>query len=992
MPHALSSFLRRRGFVSEFKSLLSELEQYACDAEMLSVAAESLNSEGHKAFFDKLCDIALIYSEYKKEINKNFTTYEELLGILDERLQDSDFLKSSYVFFDGFTGFTVSQYKIIETIIKRAEYVCLSLSYEGEKLHPEAAHAASGNLFFMTDNCIEKIKTLAGNKASDITFTFTDKEIKGKTNAPELEFLRHKFFVNPVTGRKQERFEEEISAIEIFEADDIKEEMSLVIDKIKYLIAREGYRYKDIAVVMEDIESYGDMSYKLMKQGNIPAFLDRTEDVSADPFIESMRALLKIVTAGFTYENIFRYIKTGFSPVPLADIDELDNYCLATGIKNEAKWKAKWTRIPGRLKVNEAGEYESYYDLDKLNEIRKSLYEHISAFKKDFNAAKKVNEKTAVIESVLNGEHTAERINELFCTPLGEELRQVIVRTAELFDDTRSLFGEEKLSSEEYADMLDAAFEEMSAGFIPPVNDCVIIGDTDRTRLSNIRALFVVGVNDGVIPKKSSPHGILNDADIMRLEAQSISLAPSSKELAFTNKFYLYLLLTKPFDKLYLSYCRKDIQGDSLKESYLIKDMLAAFNKLKVTPVSEKDTRISIASLKESNASGNIMLSDITLAPSGVELLYGGEVEGSITSFEKYAGCPFSFFLSKGLKIYPRDRYEFTPADFGTVVHDILYRILQGCIKNNILIHELSDSDRLGLVEKQLKSAEKEYYILSDNERNKFIRYSIKKMAASTLKAVGIQLAGGKFSPFAFEKRFSEELDVKGGSLKFGGTIDRSDISVNGENVYLRIVDYKTGNTEFDLTKFYHGRNLQLVSYLSAAEKEITELYPGKNIIPAALCYMKASDPVAPEDRKLLTGEEIDDYITGEYRMKGIVADDAMSVIVNDAEGSSKVIEELKFNDGKLKKSSNLIPIKKIRLLQEYNRDKLCDIAGEILGGKADVSPLADRVSSSGFLPCEYCEYRQVCNFSEETGKMRVMKSMKSDDVWALIGEGRDVD
>lgn len=973
--------MRKKGFVSGFKSLLSELDQYACAPDELREIASSFGKEGLKKVSDKLSDIALIYEEYKNELCKRFLTCEDLLSALEKKLNESDFLNNSYVFFDGFTGFTKSQYNIIETIIKKAEYTCFSFCYEGEKLYPESDYADSGNLFFMSDVCIKKLAEISGD--NNVNIIFADKETEEK-RAPELEFLRHDFFVNPAdAASRRDVFKGEVNAVKIFEADDIKEEVSLVIGRIRRLVTDEGYRYKDIAVVMEDIESYGDLTFKLMEQNGFPVFLDRTKSVSANPFIENIRAFLKLVTEGFFYENVFRYIKCGFSPAGDGYIDELDNYCLATGVHSESGWKKEWVRIPGRMKVNEAGEQESYYDLKKLNAVREEIYDHIKKYVNKFRDEKKVSGMLEILKGFLDEDSVTERTRFFLKGALAEETRQTIKKTAALLKETAMLFGDEEMGTDEFADMLDAAFEEMSAGFIPPSNDCIIIGDIDRTRLNNIRALFIVGVNDGVIPKKNSECGILNDADRLRLTGAGLSLSPSVREQAFIQKYYLYLLLTKPFEKLFLSYSRKDIQGKALSESYLIKDLCDSFEALNVSIDGKEDAELSKIKLVQAPEIWLPGKEDIMLGPDTVSALYDGRVSGSISSFESFAGCPFTYFMKKGLHIYPRERYEFNPADFGTIVHDILYGVLKTCTERKIQVHTLDDKAREAFVEAELAKAAEDYYILSDNERNLFVRARIRQLAMATLKAVGYQLAGGAFVPHGFEKRFAVKRDIPEGTLEFSGIIDRSDICISGDEVYLRIVDYKTGANDFDLNRFYHGRQLQLVSYMNAAENELKGLYPGKNIIPSALLYMMAKNPFATEEAKKLDEKDIDEQIRSEFAMKGVVANDDISLVKNDSDMRGDIIDSVGAKKGVPSAGKGSVNREQMELLQKYAGFKTVDIAGRILSGEAWISPLEE---SGGQVPrpvCGFCDYRDVCNYTPELAVgRRSMRKCKDDEIW----------
>ena len=121
-----------------------------------------------------------------------------------------------------------------------------------------------------------------------------------------------------------------------------------------------------------------------------------------------------------------------------------------------------------------------------------------------------------------------------------KEYSQVYPYVMELFDKIVSLMGEENLKLSEFSDILDAGFEEIKVGVIPMAADAVVVGDIQRTRLNNIKALFFIGVNDEVVPKASVGGGILNETDRTNLAKLNIELAPSARENAFIQKYYLY--------------------------------------------------------------------------------------------------------------------------------------------------------------------------------------------------------------------------------------------------------------------------------------------------------------------------------------------------------------------------------------------------------------------------------------------------------------------
>ena len=269
------------------------------------------------------------------------------------------------------------------------------------------------------------------------------------------------------------------------------------------------------------------------------------------------------------------------------------------------------------------------------------------------------------------------------------------------------------------------------------------------------------------------------------------------------------------------------------------------------------------------------------------------------------------------------------------------------------------------------------------------MRARIRQIAIATLKAVGYQLAGGAFVPHGFEKRFAVKREIPEGILEFSGIIDRSDICISGDEVYLRIVDYKTGANDFDLNRFYHGRQLQLVTYMNAAEEELKDLYPGKTIIPSALLYMMAKNPFASEDAKILDEIRIEEQIRSEFAMKGVVANDDISLVKNDSGMRGDIIDSVGAKKGTPSAGKGSVNRDQMELLQEYAVFKTVDIAGRILSGEAGISPLEESGGQAPGHVCGFCDYRDVCNYTPELAVgRRGMKKCKDGEIWKMMKDG----
>lgn len=991
--------LKKRGLISELKSLISEFDQYGVSSQDLCELKEHFAADRSGRLKDKIEDIEYIFTRFHEEIRSRYVTQEELLDVLKRKLDETDALKGSAVFFDGFTGFTTTQYKLLETIIRQADDVEISVTYDVND-HPSGVReyevfpresgkdfATSGNLFFMSDDFINKsidAASNAGKKCSGYIYVCDDK----KSIPGELLHLRRNLFRFTDMDKP---FGGDCSAVSLTKAKDTDSELFMVMNRIYDLTRNKGYRYRDIAIVTEDIGLYGEQAKRLAQKNGFPAFVDSRKGVAHNPYIENIRAILQVFIKGWSYENVFRLLKTGFFGVSEDDTDILDSYCLAAGIDRKQKWNKSWEYKAKKIKKNETDEIVPYYDLEDLNKKRKDIYEILDSTEKSLKKCKDVSSMLSALRGYLERDTIRTRIEELTeDAEYGEEFRQIKEKCDDIFSEMDGLFGKEKADIEEFAEVLDSAFEELSLGFIPPTVDCITIGDIERTRLTNIKALFVVGVNDGLIPSKNTETGILSQAERLKLSEKNINLAPAVSEKAFIQKFYLYLLLTKPFEKLFISYAGKSSDGTDMLPSYLIKNIKEILPSLKEEGKDEethKNMSLWLPEAKKIWLPGDLQQE---ISQETAFDLYGNVLKGSISSLEKYAGCPFSFYANAGLRLEPREIYEFNPADFGTVIHEILKDILRDCEKRGIALASLSDEEISALVDVYTQKNSQDFYILNEGARQEFVRRRINELSVRSVKTIGSQLAAGEYKTDLTEHRFSISHDLDDNkTFVFNGMIDRVDVArgINDDGFFVRVVDYKTGTYDFDLLAAYLGRRIQLISYLGAAVEEEKRLRKKKEIYPAGMLYYNISNPIVKEDDSG-DQEKIEQKIRKELAMKGVVSQG--SILLSDRDRTGEVVDSIKFGKDGVKNNNNIFSQEQLEKLAEFETEKMKNMAGEILNGNISTTPL--RHKEPAIDACAYCNYKDVCNFTPGVhgGKERHVPSVTKDEIWEMIGVKKD--
>ena len=1006
----------KEGFTSEMKSLISEFYQYGIGEDeidrILSMNDVSPLLKG------KISDVKHIFEAFKKEIGRDYIPSEELLRVLCDNISDSEIVKKSEFYFDGFTGFTPVQYRLIGHIMKYAKKVTISVTLPSYKAND--TKQKEQDLFLMsikTRNVLMNEALMSKVIVEDAVCMDDENPIRYK-ESKALSHLEKNLF-----RFKKQSFDEEQDDVKILEFATMNDEISSVAGTIKSLVMDEGYRYKDIAIVTADIDEYHKLIENTLTKADIPFFIDNKRNITDNPFVDSIKSMLEIVTSNFSYESLFRFLRRGMTGIKTEEIDKLENAVLAMGIRGFDGYNREWSK--SSEEVNQVREKivnifsDIYAKLSRKNvtvsEITMAIYEFIESLN---------------MNDIINS--YAEKFqldNEL---ALAKEYSQIYRLVMELFEKITALMGNERISLKEYADILDAGFEEIKVGIIPPSPDCVLAGDIERTRLNNIKALFFVGVNDSVVPKSAKQGGILSEKDRRILKKVDVELSPSARENAFIQKFYLYLNMTKPKNKLYVSYALVNLDGKSHRKSYIIGELMKVFGKLKIV-ADHKDFRYLVgedAALDylaskirdilcgdedyENNQFFKDLLAyyirendreklesyveaatfrylDNPIDEAVARVLYGKEMTNSISRLEKYANCAYSHFLRYGLNLLERKIYEIKISDIGTLYHAALEEF-SNRVNEKYSWSELDEPTRTKLVKESVEkiSADEEAAVFSETERSRYMLERLYNMTNKTTKVICEQIKGGQFVPAYFELKFSDRMKIdEDTNMNLYGVIDRVDICreiVDGrENIYVKVVDYKSGKKEFKMNDIYDGRSLQLSMYM----KEVLELEKRKNpdatVIPAAELYYMIKDPVI--DKYNESGiDDSEERRKKEYVMPGLVNNDPHIVKLIDerleSQSSSSVIEVKKNKDGEFK-IKNSTSTYGFEMLSAFMEKKTKRLAKEIVSGSVSINPVKD----SGKTPCDYCEFSGVCRFDMELSGFEYRKAckLKNEEVWSNI-------
>ena len=989
--------LSRRGAAEQMKSLISEFLQYRVAPDDLDSWIADFSRRGLLA--EKLKDIQTIYRGFADYLADRYLTTEELLQVLCAVLSESGFLRGATVLMDGFTGFTPIQYEVIRELLKTAAEVrvVITADEETDLLQKGGAH----RLFHMSHQTAEHLVNLAREAGAEILPVrrlAAGEKSRHHTN-PELAFLEKNIFRS-----RQKKYEAEPENIFLTEAADPADELQRAAEIISRRVRREGLRYSDFALVTGDLGTYGRLGSQIFSEAGIPHFLDSKQPVWMNALVELVRAALDLLAHRHSYASVIRYLRCPFSGFTKEEIDRLENYVLALGIRGRSQYEQKWIRTSKRIDDREVAVIE---------ETRARFVAQTSRFTEEMRKATTVAGKAEALYRFLferelqaRCQEEEERFKEAGDEITAREYAQIYPRTIDLLDKLVEVLGDEKTTMADFQQLIEAGFAELRLGLIPPGEDQVLIGDIERTRLTNIKVLFFVGVNEGIIPRPVSDAGILSEPDRLLLSQADIALAPTAREEIARQRFYLYLNMTKASDALYLSYSTSDASGSARGPSYLIGTIRRLFPEAKVCLLSADRTeadlaetpqgreQILLAGLRgngeetaafrelcrhlEKTEEGSEKLDRVFGAAStektsralGAKLareLYGELLVNSATRLEKFAACPFAHFANYGLRLKEREQYDFTPADFGTLLHDALERFSDKIRDEKLSWANLDEEKRDALADEALEDIAHSYRneILSSSQRNLFLIERIRRMLKKTVWVLQKQLEKGEFENSAAEEDFLEadrtmELP-EGMRMQLGGRIDRLDVCETDDSRLIKVIDYKTGNTKLDLNFVLEGLQLQLALYLNAAMAKEGRAHPDKKIEPAGMFYYHVNDPVLKD----VPVEETEADLLRELRPEGLVRGEEEILRLLDRElapgkGSDVLRVKLK-NDGTPDAYSRTANRETFDLVQSYAERKAQALALEIAEGKVAAEPYRSKERNA----CAWCEFRDLCGFDE---------------------------
>ena len=935
----------------------------------------------------KLNDINKIYTKYEENIENRFIDEEDKLTKLARRLDESKAFDNSYIYIDEFSGFTKQEYDIIKILLKKAKRITVAFCMDDLNIGKSET-----DIFYSNKNTWLKLVQISNEIGVEVEEPIFC-EVNNKFKNEELRHLEDNLY--NVTYKKYKNVPQNIK---IKLTENPYSQIEEVAKEITKLVRDDGFKYKDIAIITNEIQDISSTVKAILKEtNNIPVFIDEKEDLNKNQIIKYILAILEIFSTNWSYESVMSYLKCGMLDVDENNLYEFENYTSKWGVRGNKWYKEDWN-----------------FEEENPNELRKKIVEPLLALKDKFNKSKTALNIGKVLYEFLEENDIYNKIQEkiIILEQAGELIiaknyKQSFEDLLDVIDEIIKIYQDDKMSFTRFRELLKVGLSYKELGNIPEVLDQVILGNTERTRNNKIKVAFIIGVNDGVFPMASKSEGFLNDSEREILKSMGKEIAKGTLELLYDDQFSTYKALTTPSKKLYLFYTSTDKESKALRPSTIITKIKRIFPKMEETSsifnnnseiTTKQGTFNELLKMmrkalngeeiddiwyeiydyfsndskwkeKLENAEKALYYTNAPKKVSGenIKRLYGDILKTSISKLETFSRCPYSFLLKYGLNLKEKEEYKIETIDTGSFMHDIIDTFF----KNINDVSTLEYSDIPGIVNKIIeeKLELKRNYMFTSSPKFIVLTNRLKTLITKSIEYIVYQIKNSKFEVLSNELEFTKQVD----NVEISGKIDRVDISKDGE--YLRIIDYKSSSKNINLNDVFSGIQLQLLTYMDIiAEKQ--------NKKPAGVLYFNLLEPII-NSSKDMTNEEIENKIRNEFKMKGLIVADvkvAKMMDKNLEKGQSDIIPAYIDKDGNISSSrSSAISKDEFDKLRLKIRKIIKNISQEILSGNIEIKPAYDKKTKID--ACKYCEFKSICSFNSKTNCYRNIENRAKEEL-----------
>lgn len=677
----------RPGFAIEAAAQITSFRENDITPEQLSEAG---CENGSPLLQNKLNDLAEIYRAYQELLGSDREDEEGKKRMAAEAAAYSRFFKGTAIYVAGYPFLSEADLQILLGLAGDAD--CLTMAVTTDP-SPEVDDAS---VFEPVNRFLDRLKREAADRG--IAVSSTDIQISGPDQA--LVQVEEQLF-----SYRQKHWGKADGAVRSVVCADPWAETGKIAAEIARRVRDGEFRYRDIAVLAADVDTYAPLLERNFTEFGIPYFFDRRQPVVQSGFIEAVLSAVDTVRSGWKREEILNYAKSPFSGLTAEESDILENYVIETGI-NRSSWKKPFDESPFTERLNR-GQLETAHQAEVIRQKLTAPFSALTAVKMsyrersdqirrflDLSGAQKMLDQ--ILEDFENKENYQDAV-------LYRQNWNILLEVLDQIDDA---LGESEASLQEYTEVLKNGLETYSIGVIPENNSAVRITDLRRGRLpGGIKMLIVPGMNEGILPSVRTPSGLLSERELQSLPDTLKVLANTRADM---EEYAFYSLVTKAEDCLLFTCSQAGMTGNELKQSVYMERLADVFDPEPEQPAQTADRCLPGAVLGElsryfSEQRGSLEKdpymeaaaewlrdhpdtedgkkfrlimdgsvferTDDKVPSEKVRDLYGENMRVSVSRLESFASCPFSHYLDRGLKLTQREEYEVRPLDSGNLIH-----------------------------------------------------------------------------------------------------------------------------------------------------------------------------------------------------------------------------------------------------------------------------------------------------------------------------------
>lgn len=1026
------------GLSQQMTRIIAELHDYAITPNDMNQLVSGLaKDDRNQLAVLKFSDIGLIFQEYLKFIEDDFLDPDAQLIRACRAVSTSELTKGARLWIDGFAGFTTAELTILVELLKAAQDTHIALCLDASKIdatNPKGENLDISGLFYPTERTYATLVDVVKKSKLPLAQPVILKKAVRFSQSPQLAHIEREIFtLNASLMPAMEN-------IHVISSPDERSEVRFVARQILQLVKEKDFRYRDIAVIASDLSRYEHYVRAYFDDYNVPYFIDKRRPLSRHPVVQLVNSAFRVVAGGFSYSDLFVYLKTDLVPVDRYDVDLLENYCLAYGV-SPGDWQEdkEWHFAHGERKA---------FDEERINQIRKEICQPLLGLRdrlcpiESSGTNLSAEQFTRAVFDFLDDLHVRRTLGQWIKEAVdrndhatADEHQQFYSKFVDVFDELIEVFTGHTMTVEDILAILNSAFSQMTLALIPPTLDQVLIGSIERSRHPDLKAVFLLGATQKQFPTPFVQDSLLTDDDRIIAESADCILAPGASQSLAERQYLAYIAFTRPSEFLYVTYPSVDEKGSDIPRSQFVNDLESLFDDLKEESIADQRVQseqvhneIELADMLCSRLGrdgpgpgidenwellekicsdgqlkelGKHILSFLNydnkaeLSTSVVHALFDRKVHSSATRLSTYAACPYQHFARYVLELKEREEFKFEPLDLGAFYHRILDAVVKRLSAENKDFNSIDDGELLSLLREEIERVVKEDSFISNfisrRGYNEFIIHSAGEILEECVLAIAQMVRAGDFKPALSEVAFGRVKDDRvhlgvceftlgdNRVLSLDGKIDRLDVArLDGLDVAV-VFDYKRKDTTFGWSSFYHGLDLQLPIYMLAARHASDTKID--EIVGAF--YM----PIEVSPKKVSFSEMLKEADRFNRKAKGIFNGDFFRQL--DRSDSNTFYNFFVTKKGGQYGYDNRSGALKPDIFEKVLRfaeEKIIQIAGNVTSGKIDVEPY--RLNNVS--PCSYCKYMAVCRFDWQINDYRFIESFNKSQVLARIGGVND--